>query len=73
MYETKKQLATTPGNLITYATGDKVYAGVNGLVTNVRDDAYEYNISGNPAPTVLGIVKVAPDSNSSLLVIDLRI
>lgn len=73
LYETKKQLATTPGNLITYATGDKVYAGVNGLVTNVRDDAYEYNISGNPAPTVLGIVKVAPDSNSSLLVIDLRI
>jgi len=76
VYETKKQLATTPGDVITYAAGDAVYASVNGLVTNVLADAYEYNVSGQGFVyfvTLIGIVKVAPDANSSLLVIDLRV
>jgi hypothetical protein len=76
LYETKVQITQGPvvaGDPVAYLPGNKVYAGVNGLVTNVSYDAYEYNVAGNPAPVVLGIVKVAPDSNSALLVIDLRV
>ncbi len=73
IYETKKQLAAAPGDPITYTVGDKVYASVNGLLTNVVGDTYENNVGGAPAPTLIGIVKVAPDANSSLLVIDMRI
>lgn len=91
VYETKAQIAfTTQGGVlgspatvsagaaITWAAGDKVYASVNGLVTNVASDAYEFNV-GTPTAntslslTLLGVVKVAPDANSSLLVIDLRV
>ena len=76
VYETKSLgLHSGPaiGTVITYAPGDTVYASANGLLTNLSTDAYENNVAGNPAPTVLGIVKVAPDANSSLLVIDLRV
>jgi hypothetical protein len=74
VYETKSQI--TPGTTITYNPGDAVYASVNGFVTNILADAYEYNVSGqNQIYYVkqLGVVKVAPDANSSLLVIDLRV
>lgn len=70
VYESKNQ---SSGAALTYAAGDKVYGSINGLITKVSTDAYEYNVAGNPAPTVLGVVKVAPDANSSLLVIDLRV
>jgi hypothetical protein len=70
LYETRHQ--KTGSAAITYAVGDKVYAGVNGLVTNVIEDGYEDNASAG-TNTVLGIVKVAPDANNSLLVIDLRV
>ena len=78
LYETKYQTTNdgkVVGNDISpgYTPGDKVYASVNGLVTNVPHDSYEYNVAGNPAPTLIGIVKVAPDANSALLVIDLRV
>jgi hypothetical protein len=73
VYETKSLL--TPGTTITYAAGDKVYASANGLITNIELDAYEQNVGGAAAgvATLMGIVKVAPDANSSLLVIDLRV
>jgi hypothetical protein len=74
IYETKSQI--TPGSTITYANGDAVYASVNGLLTNILVDAYEYNVSGQndiKFVTRIGVVKVAPDANSSLLVIDLRV
>lgn len=74
VYETKSLI--TPGTTITYATGDKVYASANGLVTNILVDAYEYNVASQndiKFMTVIGVVKVAPDANSSLLVIDLRV
>lgn len=58
---------------LTYAAGDKLYASQNGFVTNVLADSYENFVSGNPAPTVVGILKVAPDANNSLMVFDLRI
>ncbi len=90
LYETKVQLnftqqsvlgspaTVTAGTAITYNPGDKVYASVNGLITNVASDAYEFNV-GTPTAnsylqsTLMGIVKDAPDANSSLLVIDLRV
>lgn len=78
LYETKYQTANggkVIGNPLApgYAPGQKVYASVNGLVTNWYMDSYEYNEATNPDPVVIGIVKVAPDANSALLVIDLRI
>jgi len=71
LWETQHQ--KTGSTALTYAPGDLLYASVNGLVTNVLEDAYENNVSGNPAPTIVGIVKVAPDANNSLMVIDLRL
>lgn len=74
LYETRQQVGGSAA--LTWAVGDRVYAGVNALVTNRIEDAYEYNVAGQNDPdfvTVLGIVKVAPDANNSLLVIDLRV
>lgn len=81
VYETKGQItqgAVVNGAAMTYAPGDVVYASVNGFITNLPDDAYERNAPNYGAGsltncTILGIVKVAPDANSSLLVIDLRV
>lgn len=76
IYETKVQLGGGAGTAITYQTGDRVYASVNGLITNVLADAYEYNVAGQNAiqhVTLMGIVKVAPDANFPLLVIDMRV
>jgi hypothetical protein len=70
IYETKSLI--TPGTTITYAAGDVVYASANGYITNRLVDAYETSSSASFV-TVMGIVKVAPDANSSLLVIDLRV
>ena len=72
LYETKHQ-KTGSANL-AYNAGDLVYASVNGYLTNVLEDAYENNVGGAPAPTVMGIVKVAPDAGTNnILVIDLRV
>lgn len=66
VYETKNLQG---GNAaITYAVGDKLYASQNGFLTNVVADAYETS-----NPTLIGVVKIAPDANSSLLVLDLRV
>lgn len=77
LYETKSQgLSGGPaiGTALTYAVGDKVFASANGLLTNNILDAYERNVAGatNADVTLMGIVKVIPDSNSALLVLDLR-
>jgi hypothetical protein len=71
VYETQQQIGGSAN--LTWAPGDKVYASVNGLATNREADSYENNVAGAPAPTLMGIVKVAPDANNSLLVIDLRV
>jgi len=71
IYETQVLLGGGAGAAITYAAGDEVYASNNGYITNVAADAYE-TVSGDSV-TLVGIVKVAPDANSSLLVIDMRI
>jgi hypothetical protein len=59
---------------VTYAAGNLLYASSNGLVTNVIEDSYEDNVSaGTAILTIVGVVRVAPDANNSLMVIDLRI
>lgn len=94
IYETKVQLSltttvpstagyatptnVTAGTALTYGAGQLVYASVNGLITNVLSDSYDFNVgtaANNPttAAQPIGVVKVAPDANSSLLVIDLRV
>lgn len=65
IYETKN-LSTNAA--LTYAVGNKLYASQNGFLTNLAADGYETS-----NPTLIGIVKVAPDANSSLLVLDLRV
>jgi len=62
------------GGALTWEVGDKVYASRNGLATNVADANNTYEMqAGAAAPTLLGVVKVAPDADNSLLVIDLRV
>jgi len=82
IYETKILQATGPGNAgdnLTYAVGDRLYASANGLLTNNPDDSYEQLFAASAyattptAPTVVGIVKAAPDANTPMLVLDLRI
>lgn len=70
VYETKHQ--KTGSAAFTFAPGDKVWASVNGLATNIVEDGYEDNASAG-TNTLMGIVKVVPDANSALLVIDLRV
>jgi hypothetical protein len=67
LYETK-DLAS--GAALVWGVGNYVYASQNGLLTNVADAGNAYN--GADA-VVLGVVKSAPDANSSLLVVDLRV
>jgi hypothetical protein len=71
LYETKQQVAS-PGTAITYAAGNVLYVSPNGLVTNVLADSYEHQAAAG-SETIVGVVKVAPDANSSLLVYDTRI
>jgi hypothetical protein len=71
LYETKQQLASA-GTAINYAAGNVLYVSPNGLITNVAADSYEYQASAG-SQTIVGVVKVAPDANSSLLVYDTRI
>jgi len=75
IYETQVLLGGGAGNPITYAPGQKLWASANGYLTNQLADAYEYNVAGQNAIefcTLMGVVKVAPDANSSLLVLDMR-
>jgi hypothetical protein len=76
LWETQIQIGASTA--LTYAAGDKLYASVNGLLTNRVEDAYEYQTGGASAGvalgvTVIGVVKIAPDANNSLLVFDLRL
>lgn len=74
IWETRRQIGGSTA--LTYSTGQKVYASVNGLLTNRIEDAYEYNVVGQADPDfvrVMGVIKVAPDADNDLMVIDLRI
>lgn len=74
LWETQQQVGGSTA--LTYAAGDFLYASVNGLLTNRIEDAYQYNVAAQNDPdfvTVVGVVKVAPDANNSLMVLDMRI
>ena len=74
LWETQIQVGASTA--LTYAAGNKLYASVNGLLTNRVQDAYEWNVSmqqDRDFVTVVGVVKVAPDANNDLMVLDLRI
>lgn len=79
LYETKvllTQNGNTAGTAITFTPGQLVYASANGLITNLYSDAYEANVgtTGTTAgATIMGVVKVAPDAATGLLVIDMRV
>ncbi len=80
LYETKVQLSVggnTAGTAVTYSAGQRLVASINGLATSTLNDAYTLNTSGSFSATktfeYVGVVKVAPDANSSLLVYDCRI
>jgi len=72
LWETQQQIG---GNAaLTYAVGDALYASVNGLLTNRAADAYEWQVTATlESITLMGIVKVAPDADNSLMVLDLRV
>jgi len=70
IWETQNQASGSAA--ITYAAGNILYASSNGFVTNVNADGYEQQASSG-TNTIIGIVRVAPDANNSLMVVDLRI
>jgi len=70
----ESQIQVGASTALTYAPGDRLYASINGFVTNRYQDSYEYGVATTQADaTVIGVLKVAPDANNSLMVFDLRI
>lgn len=72
VYETQNQVSGSAA--VVYNVGDRLWASINGLLTSIIGDAYE-NSGGltNTSPTLIGILKVVPDANNSLMVVDLRV
>lgn len=70
IWETQNQASGSAA--VTYTAGNVLYASSNGFVTNVLADSYEQQAASGSS-TIIGIVKVAPDANNSLMVVDLRI
>lgn len=56
---------------LVYSVGDRLFASKNGLVTNVLADNNLHETAA--LATLIGVIKVAPDADNSLMVIDLRI
>jgi hypothetical protein len=71
LYETDHLQGGSAGTDLVYAAGDLLYASANGLLTNRSADSYE-TLQG-ATPTIMGIVKAAPDANTPMLVLDLRV
>lgn len=81
IYETQQQTTVGGGSVgdpLTYAVGDRLYASVNGYITNRWQDTYEYQWittattgSGGggaalePDVTRLGVLLSPPDANSA--------
>jgi hypothetical protein len=72
LWETQVQVGASTA--LTYAAGDNLYASVNGLLTNRHQDAYEWQVTAAlESITLMGVVRVAPDADNSLMVLDLRV
>lgn len=74
VYETK-HLGT--GADLEWKVGDRVYCSRNGYVTNLIDVANALEAAhigaGEANLTLLGIVKIAPDSSHNEIIVDLRV
>jgi len=57
---------------LQYSIGDELYASINGFLTNVAIDAHE-DVESAVSTTLMGILKIAPDSLANELVYDQRI
>lgn len=74
LWETQIQVGASTA--LTYAVGDALYASPNGLLTNRLEDAYQYNVAAQndrDFVTIVGVLKIVPDANNSLMVVDMRI
>lgn len=76
VYETQYQIGASTN--LSYAVGDRLYASVNGLLTNRIEDSFEWaainDASGSPTAsdvTVMGIVLAPPDATSAELFLTL--
>ncbi len=58
------------GDDLTYSVGQSLVASLNGYLTNNQSTVDEHALGGS---TVIGILKIVPDSNSDELVYDQRI
>lgn len=65
---------------LTYAVGDSLVASRNGYLTNVENATNAFELTANysaagaaTAATVIGVVKIVPDSVNNELLFDLRI
>lgn len=72
LWETQQQIGGSAP--LAYSVGDRLYASVNGLLTNLITDAYEYQVVADPDNvTLVGVLRVAPDAYNTLMVVDMRI
>lgn len=72
LWETQQQIGGT--STLSYSAGNKLYASVNGFLTNRIEDAYEYRVVMDPDNvTIVGILRVMPDTINTFMVVDLRI
>lgn len=81
IYETQQQTTTGGGSVgtaLTYSVGQRLYASVNGLLTNRWQDSYETawintatsgsgaaGVAMEPDVTVMGVVTAPPDAASA--------
>jgi len=71
LYETQNQ---DTGVDLAYVSGDELFASINGFLTNVDDADNCHEASGVASNvTLMGIVKIIPDSLASEIVFDQRI
>lgn len=73
LYETQ---GLEGGGALTWQAGDYIYASRNGYITNVDDRANTIESAHAGAAgsaTVLGVVKIAPDSTLAEIIFDLRV
>lgn len=72
LWETQQQIGGF--GPLSYAVGNRLYASVNGLLTNRIEDAYEYRVVMDPDNvTIMGVLRVMPDAANTFLVVDLRV
>lgn len=73
LYETKN--IETDADLV-WNVGNSIYCSLNGYATNIDDDGNALesaHLAADGSSTLLGIVKIAPDSTHAELIFDLRI